>query len=1027
MGKVVVQQVGSSQASIFGFKLTGIRANETRLSPAYVYDRHRKELSNFINMLYRGGSPITYCLRMLLRPFVEKGQYGDIQIALLIKTEERSKAAVETLAESIRLLLGGVFKNHRWDSIESFEELEAFINPLNWVEANHVEYKRRREKIQLDNFLPERSVGFLDEKVDRDCLECKSIDYIHPFTANEGAYERLFRTLLNGKQQVVWSTILSPTVLEQKESEFLYKQLTLCEGTRLPSGEFMPLPKSRAQGLIENLVRDYLVLQDMPFYMNVILSTNQPLDNSILEYCGLTLTEPIGFGKSGKDSINLSTLNVGGYDICKPSTKDQQMVISDNLARLNQVNWEIEEVNADQQRLRYIYDANEAITGFYFPVNAEDNLPGVELFTLEERSLPRELVALGQSRRKKTLIGVNRYSGYEQNVFLSEDTRRQHAYIVGQTGTGKTTLLKTMIASDMESGNGLAVIDPHGEFYKDLLSIVPLNRKDDVVLIDPSDFQYPVGLNLLEVRDGEERDLVVKELRAIFKRYIREFFEISSGEYYGPVFFQHVQSNLLLAMSDIENPGTIIEFFNIFMETDFWRRWLPLKWTNQQLTNWTDVVLPKTDYNAINRSDGSRYGDYFAAKFMDFVNDTRINNIFGQPRSTIDIEKAVRDNKIILINLSKGLLGEANSTLLGMILLAKITATLMARAKDISLDKKVTPFYLYVDEFQNIASENFSILLAEARKFGLGLILANQYLSQISDHKIRDSILGNVGTMISFRLGLEDAQILESQFLPSFSKENLCNLPNYNAVMRTNVDGERVVPTTFTTIRPNIPTNVTSADSLREGSRKKYGTPRPLAEEIVKYSLASTRSIIIDLDVKYMNAIKQQGWAEVDLGVMTNYWANDEGLYDDAMEAIEVTIQSIFFYLTRQSRLSKEKASLLWEKIIGIRYPDFYINLDRIDDEIKVPGIEQVNEVINFLKDLGKARIKLHWLRRAARLGHPELRKAYKEVVALQDNEQLIDAFDLLRKLEIREYSDAWFTQDESKLADDVATIEVFK
>ncbi len=394
----------------------------------------------------------------------------------------------------------------------------------------------------------------------------------------------------------------------------------------------------------------------------------------------------------------------------------------------------------------------------------------------------------------------------------------------------------------MESGNGLAVIDPHGEFYKDLLSIVPLNRKDDVVLIDPSDFQYPVGLNLLEVRDGEERDLVVKELRAIFKRYIREFFEISSGEYYGPVFFQHVQSNLLLAMSDIENPGTIIEFFNIFMETDFWRRWLPLKWTNQQLTNWTDVVLPKTDYNAINRSDGSRYGDYFAAKFMDFVNDTRINNIFGQPRSTIDIEKAVRDNKIILINLSKGLLGEANSTLLGMILLAKITATLMARAKDISLDKKVTPFYLYVDEFQNIASENFSILLAEARKFGLGLILANQYLSQISDHKIRDSILGNVGTMISFRLGLEDAQILESQFLPSFSKENLCNLPNYNAVMRTNVDGERVVPTTFKTIRPNIPTNVTSADSLREGSRKKYGTPRPLAEEIVKYSLASTHS-----------------------------------------------------------------------------------------------------------------------------------------------------------------------------------------
>ncbi len=170
------------------------------------------------------------------------------------------------------------------------EELSVLVNPLDWDTASHVEYKRRREKIQLDNFLPERSVGFLDEKVDRGCLESESIDYVHPFTSNEGAYERLFKTMLNGKQEVVWSTILSPTTLTDEETGFLYKQLRLCEGTQLPSGEFMPLPRSRAQGLIENLVRGYLVLQDMPFYMNVVLSTNQPLDKSILEYCGLALT-----------------------------------------------------------------------------------------------------------------------------------------------------------------------------------------------------------------------------------------------------------------------------------------------------------------------------------------------------------------------------------------------------------------------------------------------------------------------------------------------------------------------------------------------------------------------------------------------------------------------------------------------------------------------------------------------------------------------------------------------------------------
>jgi len=1019
MSKIAVQQVGSSQASVFGFKLTGIRANETRLSPAYVYDRHRKELSNFVNMLYRGGDPITYCLRTLIHPFIEKGQYGFIQTALLIRTEERSKTNIDALSQSIRLLMGGVFKNHRWDVIDNLEELDAFINPLDWGAANHVEYKRRREKIQLDNFLPERSVGFLDEKVDRGCMESESIDYVHPFTANEGAYERLFKTLLNGKQEVVWSTILSPTTLLEEEAEFLYKQLTLCEGTRLPSGEFMPLPRSRAQGLIENLVRGYLVLQDMPFYMNIILSTNQPLDKSILEYCGLALTEPIGFGSTSKDSVNLSMFNVGGYDICRPSDETQRNIISENLATLNQVDWEADPADANQQRFRHLFDANEAITGFYFPVNAEDNLPGIELFTLEEHSLPRELVALGQSRRKKILIGVNRYFGYEQNVFLSEDTRRQHTYIVGQTGTGKTTLLKTMISSDMESGNGLAVIDPHGEFYKDLLSIVPLSRKDDVVLIDPSDFQFPVAINLLEVRDDEERDFVVKELRAIFKRYIREFFEITSGEYYGPVFFQHVQNNLLLAMSDIENPGSIIEFFNIFMETNYWKRWLPLKWTNQQLTNWTDVILPNTDYNAIDRSNGGRYGDYFASKFIDFTNDTRINNIFGQPRSTVDIEKAVRENKIILINLSKGLLGEANSTLLGMILLAKITATLMARAKDISLDKKVTPFYLYVDEFQNIASENFSILLAEARKFGLGLVLANQYLSQISDNKIRNSILGNVGTMISFRLGLDDAKILESQFLPTFNGDDLCNLPNYNAVMRTNVDGERVVPTIFKTIRPSIPPNVASAEYLRQSSRQKYGTPKILAEEIVRNSLATPRSMAIDISETKMSLIENQGWEEIDLEVVKNYWLVDSRLHDESLEAIGETIQSIFSYLTRQSGLPKEKVALLWEKIKQMKSPDFYIKSGRIQDYVKVTGTEEACRVINFLKNLGKAIIKLRWLEQSARHGLTEQKRLYREMISLQEKEQFVNVFDLLKNLDIEEYSDSWLLTEDINIFDE--------
>lgn len=241
----------------------------------------------------------------------------------------------------------------------------------------------------------------------------------------------------------------------------------------------------------------------------------------------------------------------------------------------------------------------------------------------------------------------------------------------------------------------------------------------------------------------------------------------------------------------------------------------------------------------------------------------------------------------------------------------------------------------------------------------------------------------------------------------------MCNLPNYNAVMRTNIEGERIVPTIFRTIRPSMPSNVASPELLKQNSRQKYGIPKSLAEEIVKYSLDSTRSMTIDLSEMRMNAIKQQGWEQVDLGIVTEYWRHDSELYDDSMEAIAETIESIFLYLTKQGGLPKEKIALLWEKIKGLTYPDFYINPDRFEDYVKVPGTEQVCTVINFLKDLGKAKIKLHWLEQSARRGHQELREVNKSVRILREKSKSIEAYKLLRNLEIIEYSDEWLNMDD--------------
>jgi len=230
-------------------------------------------------------------------------------------------------------------------------------------------------------------------------------------------------------------------------------------------------------------------------------------------------------------------------------------------------------------------------------------------------------------------------------------------------------------------------------------------------------------------------------------------------------------------------------------------------------------------------------GDYFSSKLTDFVNDPRIALIFGQNFSTVKFKEVIENNKILLINLSKGLLGEANASMLGMMLMAKLNTTFMERLKDLGADEKPETFYLYVDEFQSIATENFSILLAESRKFGMGLVLANQFLSQISRLRILDAIFGNVGTLISFRLGHEDAKIIGSQFMPDFTVQDLCNLPNYYAVMRANIDGQRTDPCTIKTVLPPENEKYVKREEVVALSRQKYATPKAEAEAIVARSL----------------------------------------------------------------------------------------------------------------------------------------------------------------------------------------------
>jgi hypothetical protein len=291
---------------------------------------------------------------------------------------------------------------------------------------------------------------------------------------------------------------------------------------------------------------------------------------------------------------------------------------------------------------------------------------------------------------------------------------------------------------------------------------------------------------------------------------------------------------LLLATSDPSDPGTLLEFYNIFQERNYWRKWLPLKSTDPLLQRWTDEVLPRTNYLSPG-SDNVSLGGYIGSKFQGFVFDPRVRNIFAQKRSTIDVEAIIKQEKILLVNLAKGKITEANSQFMGMLLLASLQNAVMRRANEPETVRR--PFFLYVDEFQNIATQSFISLISEGRKFGIGLVLANQFISQIGNTRITESILGNVGTVVAFRLGPIDAELIERETLPQIGRADLINLPNRHAFLKALVNGAPARPIHVETVLPEVPYRREVEDRIKKSSRQKYGCPRSDVERQVSLSM----------------------------------------------------------------------------------------------------------------------------------------------------------------------------------------------
>lgn len=396
---------------------------------------------------------------------------------------------------------------------------------------------------------------------------------------------------------------------------------------------------------------------------------------------------------------------------------------------------------------------------------------------------------------------------------VKTDDRRRHVYIIGKTGMGKTTIMENMVLSDIYAGHGCCYVDPHGDTAERLLDYVPSWRINDVIYFNPADMDFPVGFNILESVSASHKHLVASGMMGVFKKIWENLWSAR---------MEYILNNTILALLD--NPGsTLLGINRMLSDADYRKR---------IISNVKDPIVNQfwlTEFASYNEKYAQEAVAPIQNKIGQFLSASIIRNIVAQVKSTIDIRQIMDEGKIFIVNLSKGRIGEDNSRLLGGLLITKLQLGAMERVDIPEQDRK--DFYLYVDEFQNFAVESFANILSEARKYRLCLTMAHQYVDQLSD-EVREAVFGNVGTIIAYRVGAPDAELLEKEFAPRFMVEDIINLPKYNVYLKLLIDGVTSQPFSATTLPP-IANRTGSQEKVIKVSRERYALPRAEIEEKV--------------------------------------------------------------------------------------------------------------------------------------------------------------------------------------------------
>lgn len=420
------------------------------------------------------------------------------------------------------------------------------------------------------------------------------------------------------------------------------------------------------------------------------------------------------------------------------------------------------------------------------------------------------------------LLGWNEYRNKKTPIYFSRKDRWRHHYVIGKSWGGKSVFIGYLARQDMRNGDGICVIDPHGDLVEDVLDFTPKERAKDVVVFDPSDTERPMGLNMLEVL-ATDPEIRKREMDRAAMDATEIFIKIFGDEVFGARIQHYFRNGCLTLMEDVDDGGTIIDVPRLFVDDAF------MKYKVSKVKN--PVVRSFWEHEYANTGDREKQEmiPYFSSKFGPFVTNTTIRNIIGQPKSAFNIREIMDNRKALLVNLSKGKIWALNAQLLGLIFVSKVNMAAMSRADIPEEERK--DFYMYVDEFQNFATETFGEILSEARKYHLALIMAHQFIAQINSSgaqkwdkpSIKDAVFGNAGTIMSFKVGADDAEYMEKEYAPLLSQQDIIWIANFTAYCKLNIDNATTRPFDLKTIRDNNYKNKKIASIIKEYSRKKYG------------------------------------------------------------------------------------------------------------------------------------------------------------------------------------------------------------